>query len=84
MSKKAWTVAPLTGKYYGTGVEYDGEVMFKIWQPDHFASPFASEREIAKGWVPEDGHDHVEDCQSYALAETIVGHLNSIGFVIKE
>lgn len=83
MSSKAWVVSPLRGKYYGTGVEYDGEVVFRIWEPDHFAVPFASEREIAGGWEPSDGHDHVEDRQSYSLAKTIVDHLNSVGFVIK-
>lgn len=81
MSK--WSVAPLKGKYYGTIVAYDGEEVFKIWEPDHFAEPFASAREILKGWEPEDGHDHVEDQQSYNLACAIVAALNHMKFEIK-
>lgn len=79
----SWSVAPLSGKYYGTVVCYDGEEVFKIWQPDHFAVPFASDREILEGWTPEDGHDHVEDQQSYRLACKIVEFLNQTGFDLK-
>ena len=80
-----WRIAPLPSKYYGTEVQFveDGEpiTVFKVWLPDHFAKPFASEREIANGWTVEDqGHDHVEDQQSYRLAISIVDHFNVIGF----
>lgn len=84
MSSQKWSVAPLEGKYYGTGIQYNGSTIFKIWEPDHFAVPFASIREIEAGWSSkEDGHDHVEDQKSYALAKSIVDHLNSTGFQIK-
>lgn len=73
-----WTVGELRGKYYGTKVQFAGDTVFTIWYPDHSAEPFASEREIAKGWTPDDGHDHVEDQQSYNTAKLIVDYLNSI------
>lgn len=65
-----WYVLPLTGKYYGTKVQLgDSEEVLTVWTPDHFLDPFASPREIAKGWkADEEGHDHVEDGQSYATA----------------
>jgi len=44
-----WTVGELKGKYYGTKVQFDGDTVFEIWCPNHFAKPSASEREIAKG-----------------------------------
>lgn len=78
-----WAIKELSGKYYGTEVQYEGVTEFKIWTPDHFAQPFGSEREIANGWVSADGHDHVEDTQSLTLAREIVSHLNSIGFKLK-
>ncbi|MNQ24624.1 hypothetical protein D3C85_378240 [compost metagenome] len=78
-----WKVAELGGKYYGTVVEYDGEGAFKIWKPDYFLKPFASEREISAGWLPEDGYDHVEDQQSYKLACFLVEALNKSGFEVK-
>jgi hypothetical protein len=82
---RPWHIGPLPGKYYGTSVLYQDEAgdvyeVFKIWMPDHFAKPFASEREIAQGWDPaEEDHDHVEDAQSYALACNLVEHLNATG-----
>lgn len=95
-----WYLAPLDLKYYGTKVCYNSEEepsdrpptpgeaefdkIFEIWQPDHFAVPFASDREIAAGWVPADGHDHVEDVQSYTLACNLVEHLNSTGIQLKD
>lgn len=79
-----WSIGELRGKYYGTEVKYEGETKFKIWIPDHFAVPFASERELICGpSAEEDGHDHVEDQQSYRLAKSIVDHLNHTGFTIK-
>lgn len=78
-----WSVGELKGKYYGTKVLYEGGEVFTIWEPDHFATPFASEREILDGWTPEDGHDHVEDQQSYRLSMHLVEFLNQIGFELK-
>ena len=79
-----WHVAELDGKYYGTKVRYKHRDVCKFWCPNHFARPFASEREIANGWTPEDGHDHVEDVQSYELAAEFVKHMNAIGKVFEE
>ncbi len=62
-----WNILPLEGKYYGAEIEI-GENSVKVWTPNYSASPFASVREIANGWEPEDGRDHVEDVQSYANA----------------
>lgn len=76
-------VLPLDGKYYGTKIEVatkDGNDEIKVWCPDHFARPFASEREIANGWTPEDGHDHVEDAQSYKIATVIAEALTKAGY----
>lgn len=59
---------PLECKYYGT--KLDGiHGSLDIWMSDHFAVPFGSEREIANGWVPEDGHDHIEDKNSLEIAQ---------------
>lgn len=66
-SEGPWRVLPLDGKYYGTQVEV-GDGLITVWTPNHYACPFASSREIALGWQPEDGHDHIEDVQSYANA----------------
>ena len=65
-----WRIRPLRGKYYGTEIEV-GDGLITVWTPNHYASPFASEREIAQGWEPEHGHDHVEDVQSYANAQLV-------------
>ena len=80
------TVLPLDGKYYGTRIQVSNpgcpsdkdEVV--VWCPDHFATPFASSREIANGWTPKDGHDHVEDAQSYKIACIIAEALTKEGF----
>ena len=59
---------PLSGKYYGTKLDSKhGEL--DVWLSDHYARPFGSEREIANGWVPADGHDHVEDKNSLEVAQ---------------
>lgn len=81
-------ILPLEGKYYGTRIEFrkpgskaaDDVHEIKIWTPDHFATPFASEREIENGWTPEDGHDHVEDAQSFKIATIICDALTKEGF----
>lgn len=76
-------VLPLTGKYYGTCVQFktpDGQTHdLKIWASDHFAEHFGSHREIANGWTPEDGHDHVEDEQSLRIANIIANALTAEG-----
>lgn len=72
---------PLTDrKYYGTVVELNDGQEIEIWASDHFAKPFGSTREIARGWVPEDGHDHVEDQRSLDIANAVVDYCNSRGW----
>lgn len=79
---------PLVGKYYGTKVEFtkpgskaaDDKHELVIWCPDHFATPFASHREIQAGWEPSDGHDHVEDVQSFTVANIIADALTKAGY----
>lgn len=79
-------ILPLEGKYYGTRVKVKSPTCeretdeIKIWFPDHFAKPFASERELKNGWTPEDGHDHVEDQQSYKIAQIICAALTKEGY----
>ena len=79
-------VLPLASKYYGTKVQirnskYGGTDEIVVWCPDHDAEPFASEREISQnGWTPEDGHDHVEDAQSFKIATIIAEALTKAGF----
>lgn len=62
----SWSVLPLKGKYYGTVVDL-GRGKVTVWLPlgEHYA---ASEREIAEGWEPDDGFDHVETQESYEAA----------------
>lgn len=80
------TILPLEGKYYGTKVQIclpgtpdTDEIL--VWCPDHFARPFASKREIANGWSAKlDGHDHVEDQQSYKIASVICEALTKAGY----
>lgn len=73
-----WSIKPLEGKYYGTIIldSLTGDEI-KLWISDHFAKPFASEREIKNGWTPEDGHDHVESVRDYEYAQVIVDALNN-------
>lgn len=72
---------PLTDrKYYGTVVELNDGTEVEIWASDHFARPFGSEREIARGWTPEDGHDHVEDQRSLDIAKAVVEYCNKRGW----
>lgn len=78
-----WHIKALSGKYYGTEICYNDEVVFKVWKPDYFAKPFASTREIEQGWLPEDGCDHTEDQQSYNLAQMLVDFLNDTRVEIK-
>jgi hypothetical protein len=78
-------ILPLDGKYYGTKIQISvdngsGSDEMVVWTPDHFAEPFASEREIANGWNPADGHDHVEDVQSYKIAQIICEALTEKGY----
>lgn len=80
---RLWTLAPLTGKYYGTVVCYDGENVLRVFKPDYSATPFASTREVLHGWTPEDGNRFVEDQQSYRLAKRLVEFLNQTGFELK-
>ena len=82
------TIKPLEGKYYGTIVvltkpgseRSDDEHELVIWCPDHYAKPFASSREVQAGWGPSDGHDHVEDVQSFAIANIVAKALTEAGY----
>lgn len=79
-------ILPLSSKYYGTVIELSTpnqsndahEIV--VWCPNHFAQPFASEREIQNGWTPEDGHDHVESVQDYKIAQIICEALTKNGY----
>ena len=79
-------ILPLQSKYYGTKIQVKNPTCpndtdeIVVWFPDHFAEPFASAREILNGWVPADGHDHVEDAQSYRIAQVIAEALTKEGF----
>lgn len=79
-------ILPLDDVYYGTKVEFEagdtmnGPHIIEVWADDHFAKPFASEREIAKGWTPERGHDHVESVLSYEIANIICEALTKAGY----
>lgn len=80
-------ILPLTGKYYGTKIQVKNPTCHRetseitVWFPDHFVTPFASEREIKQNmWTPEDGQDHVEDAQSYRIAQIIAEALTKEGF----
>ena len=65
-----WRLLPIGGgKYYGTKVEIGGALV-TIWGTGKRIYK-ASEREIACGWEPEDGMDHVEDETDYANARLI-------------
>ena len=78
------TILPLRSKYYGTKVELTAngeEHEITVWVPDHFARPFASEREMAAGYDTEEGsHDHVEDVQSLRIAQIIAKALTEAGY----
>jgi hypothetical protein len=67
-----WEVVPLEGKYYGTEVltgRNSGTI--KIWTYGVRHPATGSVREIARGWEPEDGMDHVETAEDYANARLI-------------
>ena len=64
-------LVPLSGKYYTTEVivETDnGSVFIEISSGNYKPS----QREIDKGWEPDDGMDHVESEYSYEIAKKIV------------
>lgn len=78
-------IRPLNGEYRGTIVEFEddqnGNQQITVWTPNHFAMPFVSERELARGWPTEiHGHDHVEDVQSYKIAQIICEALTQAGY----
>jgi hypothetical protein len=80
-------ILPLEGKYYGTKIKIKNPTCprdtdeITVWFPDHFAEPFASEREIKQNdWTPAEEHDHVEDAQSYRIAQIIAETLTKEGF----
>lgn len=61
-----WVLEPLHGKYYGSVVRI-GQGAVRVWLPMSMTYE-ASEREIANGWEPDHGFDHVETQESYATA----------------
>jgi hypothetical protein len=64
-----WTVLPLFGKYYGTLVSAK-DWNIKVWARVRSDSR-PSVREVAEGWEPDWGFDHVETEESYATAQLI-------------
>lgn len=61
-----WHIEPLNGKYYGTRVIL-GNGVIEVWTSG--SRPLEpSEREIADGWTPDFGFDHVESAEDYANA----------------
>lgn len=64
-----WRVLPLEGKYYGTVVDLGGNTLI-VWTTD-WTNPVPSEREVANGWEPDYGMDHVEDARTLANARLI-------------
>lgn len=74
MKIKSVSLKELTSKHYSTDicvvVEVDGEDYHFTIQVSGYA-PKASRREIAAGWEPDWGMDHVESELHLFLAETI-------------
>ena len=64
-----WEIEPLQGKYYGTRILLDSGVI-EVWT-DGSRPPKPSEREIADGWTPDVGMNHVESEEDYANARLI-------------
>lgn len=72
MKIKSVTLEPLRGKHYSTDIiveVYDewgcaNDIVITI--SGYYPSP--SQREIDKGWEPDDGMDHVETEAEYGLA----------------
>lgn len=58
-------VLPLKGKYYGTRIQVQ-EGVVEVWGTGNY-SP-VSPREIATGWTPDYGYDHVESADDYRNA----------------
>ena len=63
-----WVVLPLYGKYYGTEIQI-GASAIKVWTGNGELCP--SQRELARGWTPDDGMDHVETETDYATSRLI-------------
>ena len=61
-----YEVLPLDGKYYGTVLRI-GMHTFSVWAIN-YEDFKPSSRELARGWEPEDGTDHVEDERTYHTA----------------
>jgi len=72
MKIKSVTLDPLQGKHYST------ELVVEVYDEGGFPNdlfisicgyyPKPSQREIDKGWEPDDGMDHVETEAGYVLA----------------
>jgi hypothetical protein len=85
-SNKMATILPLDKKYYGTEVEFTSKTtgekfIVKVWAVDYNRNPFVSEREIEKGYNPEeDCGPHIEDVQSFEIAKVICEALTKEGY----
>ena len=71
-----WSIRPLKGKYYGTILECsETDDIIEIWLSSDYTP---SERELADGWTPDKGFDHVESQLSYKTALKLLKALNEI------
>lgn len=74
-----WFIEPLEGKYYGTRIVHEPTGnLIKVWLPvDHVQDYRVSDRELEKGWDPEEcTYDHTEMQHTYEAACIIMNALN--------
>ena len=71
-----WKIEPLEGKYYGTQIVNEQGSVIKVWLGEFNEGYRASDRELANGWEPDWGYDHVELQEDYEIALEIVRALN--------
>ena len=76
MQTQTWQIEPLKGKYYGTKIRnIETDELIEVWlNMEYDYKP--SSREIADGWQPDWGYDHVELQRSYEAAKIICAALN--------
>lgn len=74
------TIAPLSGKYYGTKIVLKNGESFHIWLQNNSLLSRVSEREIARGWSPDYGFDHVETEENYKIAKICAEALTERGY----
>lgn len=73
-------IKPLRNKYYGTVVQLNNGDTIDVWLGPNTECYRASEREIANGWTPDMGFDHVETEESYKVAKIICDALTKEGY----